>query len=55
MSEELTCAEPKCEVTIKNHYWGKVKSGWYQMKNGMNYCPDHIPAWVVEWRQDRKV
>lgn len=44
------CAHPGCAARIKNHYWGKVKSNWFQQKDGKSFCPEHTPAWVAAWR-----
>lgn len=49
--EWITCSEPGCEVKIKNHYWGRVKSnGWFHQKSGESWCPAHVPDWVEAWR-----
>lgn len=24
--------------------------GWFEQKDGTNWCPDHTPAWVQAWR-----
>lgn len=50
-----SCAEPGCEKSIPDHYWGRVKDGdgWFQQRNGDVWCPDHIPGWVEAWRQRR--
>lgn len=49
--EQVTCAEPGCTNTIKNHAWGKIKSDWFFQKDGRSWCTQHIPDWVTEWRQ----
>jgi hypothetical protein len=51
----LKCSEPTCDKTIKNHMWGKIKAeGWFFQKDDKQWCPDHIPDWVEEWRARRK-
>lgn len=52
---ELHCTEEGCEATVRDHYWGRVKSGWFfSMQNpGQQWCPKHIPEWVAEWRAKR--
>lgn len=47
----MKCYE--CERTVPQHKWGQIKAhdeGWYFPRNGGAYCPDHVPAWVTEWR-----
>lgn len=47
----LQCSEDGCEETIKAHYWGRVKSGWFFSRaEDKQWCPNHIPEWVAEWR-----
>ncbi len=38
-----------CPERIKNHSWGKIKSGWFFLKGGKAFHPDHKPDWVDEW------
>ena len=48
--EEIPCSDEECTETVRNHYWGRVKSGWFFQKDGSAWCPAHIPEWVAEWR-----
>ncbi len=43
----------KCDKTIPNHAWGKIKEGadWFFTRKGKAYCPDHFPEWVKSWRK----
>lgn len=50
----ITCYVPGCENQIKDHYWGKVKSGWFLQKDGTAYCVEHIPEWVEKWRSAQR-
>lgn len=53
-TDVLTCSNPGCEATIKNDYWGKVKSGWFfERYANRQWCPQHYPAWVSGWRANR--
>ena len=48
-----TCEEDGCERGFKAHHWGSIKAtseGWFQQKDGTVWCPDHVPAWVAQWR-----
>lgn len=43
-----------CAATYKNHSWGKTaahKDGWFFSKDGIAYCPEHLPVWVPAWRE----
>ena len=42
-----------CDATIPDERWSKTRSGWFQTKDGKNYCPEHTPDWVAEWREKR--
>lgn len=48
--EDIPCSEPECAETVKNHYWGRTKSGWFFQKTGEAWCPAHFPDWVESWR-----
>jgi hypothetical protein len=50
----LHCAHPGCTATIPNHAWGRIKSDWFQQKDGLIWCTQHIPEWVAEWRARKK-
>lgn len=55
MSDELKCSEEGCDKTIKNHLWGHIKAdGWFFSKDGSLFCPDHVPAWVADWRKRKR-
>lgn len=50
--EYIQCDIPSCESKIKNHRWGSIKGeGWFHMKDGKSFCPEHVPDWVKEWRK----
>ncbi len=53
----VVCAEPDCDASFPDHYWGHIKAGgagWFLGRQA-KYCPDHVPEWVEGWRrsQDR--
>lgn len=54
--EWFECDQPECETKVKNHAWGYIKAeGWFFSRDGeRGYCPEHVPAWVSEWRKKRK-
>lgn len=53
--EEIFCSIEGCDHSIKNHAWGKIKAeGWFFLRNGTAFCPDHIPDWVAGWRESRR-
>lgn len=54
--QTLSCSEVGCEAAVRDHYWGKTRAfgaGWFFQKDGTNWCPEHIPLWVDEWRSRR--
>lgn len=54
-AEETQCSADECERSFKNHRWGRIKAqGWFQQKDGRNWCPDHLPPWVEAWRARRQ-
>lgn len=47
----LRCSIEGCPASVADHYWGKVKAiGWFFMRDGTAYCPEHLPEWLAEWR-----
>jgi len=50
----IRCIEPGCHAEIQDNYWSKVKSGWFQTRDGRSWCPVHIPEWVEEWRKNKE-
>lgn len=49
-----TCQHDGCERSIKDHRWGKTKAdGWFQQRDGILWCPEHVPEWVAGWRKRR--
>lgn len=50
MSDVIRCRADGCSATIPNHKFGKIKSGWFEQKDGTVWCPKHTPAWVAAWR-----
>ena len=58
---QIMCEDKKCPNTIPNHKWGKIKAqteGWFFSKRALEadkaYCPDHLPAWLQDWRTKNK-
>ena len=52
--QHFICEEEGCEAKIKNHSWGKIKAaGWFFLKDGQSWCPEHIPPWVGKWRKSK--
>ena len=52
LGDRIYCEEPECLNWIPNHRWSKTKNeDWFHTKDGLSYCPDHIPDWVPEWRE----
>jgi len=47
---DIPCSQEGCTETVRNHYWGRVKSGWFFQKTGEAWCPEHTPEWVASWR-----
>lgn len=50
------CVEPDCKDTYVDQPVDRIlasKEGWFFMKDGRTYCPDHNPPWVAEWRARR--
>lgn len=50
----LTCCV--CDKTTPGDRWAKVRAqheGWFSQKDGTNYCPAHVPAWVAAWRDNQ--
>jgi hypothetical protein len=38
--------------------WNLIKAqedGWFFGKNGVSYCPEDLPKWVVDWRARQKI
>lgn len=50
----IHCDAPGCDATISNDRWSKTRSGWFQLKDGHDFCPEHTPAWVADWRARRR-
>lgn len=37
--------------------WDTIKAGdagWFFMKDGTTYCPEHVPDWVEGWRKRKQ-
>lgn len=52
-----TCSFEGCDNSFKGHSWAAIRAhdgGWFRQKNGDNWCPEHIPAWVDGWRKKRR-
>ncbi len=55
--KKSNCSQEGCEATFDDHYWGSVRAqdeGWFRQKTGENWCPEHNPEWVKEWRETKK-
>lgn len=52
-ADEL-CSHEDCDATIRGHIWGYIRSGWFFQKDGQQFCPEHTPDWVAEWRARKK-
>lgn len=54
MTRETTyteCSQEGCAERLADHAWGRIKAdGWFQQKDGIIWCPEHHPAWVLAWR-----
>ena len=56
MTDVLSCSRDGCGKTIQNHYWGKVKSGWFFSRDGeTQWCAEHVPEWVAAWREKKRL
>jgi hypothetical protein len=55
---DVHCAEPGCGRTFRDHRWGAIRAsadGWFSSEQeGKSWCPDHVPAWVSDWRARRE-
>ena len=43
------CQEETCTASHPTHKWGNIKAygeGWYMMRDGREWCPDHRPEWA---------
>lgn len=55
---KVQCCE--CNTTFPGSKWGAIRAseaGWFFGRDGVRYCPAHVPAWVEPWRakQAKKV
>lgn len=53
----ILCAELSCNESFANHKWGAIKAhdeGWFALKEGEAWCPQHLPDWVEKFRKDGK-
>lgn len=51
----MTC--DVCGKECKNDRWSRIRAheaGWFEQKNGTVYCPEHVPSWVITWRERRR-
>jgi hypothetical protein len=53
--QHIVCDAAGCDQKIKNHRWGKTKAdNWFFSRDDdIAWCPNHLPAWVAEWRSRR--
>lgn len=50
------CHAEGCEANYRAHQWGTTKAaaeGWFFQKDGTAWCPEHVPAWVEQWRAEK--
>lgn len=50
------CSKKSCTNTYTPHHWGTKQAGregWFMQRNGVAWCPKHIPDWVAEWRKKK--
>lgn len=46
----------RCERCYRNvdlSKWTSIRAhqaGWFQLKDGRWWCPEHVPSWVKRWR-----
>lgn len=53
---KAACRKTNCQNDYFPDKWGKMEAtrkGWFIHRNGSAWCPDHIPDWVVEWREKK--
>lgn len=46
-----------CPLECKDDKWSRIRAheaGWFEQKNGDVYCPEHKPAWVAKWREQKE-
>lgn len=51
---KIRCSYEDCSESLKGDSWSRIKSNWFFQKNGQNWCPNHTPEWVTEWRERKK-
>lgn len=53
------CNVLECPNSFKDTgKWSRIRAqddGWFFQKNGVIWCPDHWPLWVVIWRRNKKI
>ncbi len=52
-SHPARCAHPGCTANHPASKWADIRAaseGWYQARDGRQYCRLHVPAWVPAWR-----
>jgi hypothetical protein len=52
---EIYCDDAECDVVIPdvNRRMLAGLHGWYFSKDGVAFCPTHIPSWLKKWREKR--
>lgn len=56
-TQYCVCPKEGCENKFPAHKHGKIqaqKDGWFFRKNGMYYCPVHVPHELKEWRERKQ-
>jgi len=46
-----------CDDSVKDNRWAKIRAhsaGWLFLKNGVAYCPLHIPDDLRDWRESKR-
>lgn len=47
------CSVEGCTNSVPQGHWAKGRENWFFQRNGDNFCPEHIPAWVEGWRKKK--
>lgn len=56
----VTCVRREdlgCPVSFPGSKFAAIKAqgeGWFFAKDGIAYCPEHVPEWVAAWRERRR-
>lgn len=52
----VQCDHQGCQQQVANHRWGKIKAEhwFFGRDNHQAFCPEHLPEWVVPWRETKR-